>query len=115
LTRNTPPPFIPIWWCCQRRPPKGLADPDIAFFAGIEGRKVVMGAIAHRTSGVVGLSNEFVHAGEPADAWADLLKCTHDAFPGLPVVGYLRGDGLQPAIDVGFEPIGALRIWERLR
>jgi hypothetical protein len=97
-----------------RQFPQALfADPDFAFFLGTEGRDVTAGGIAHRTQGVVGISNAFIHAGEPADAWAGLSMCIHDAFPGLPVVGYLRDDELQAAIDVGFERIGLLRVWQR--
>jgi hypothetical protein len=90
-----------------------FVDPGFAFFARSQGRSVIAGGIAHRAGGVVGLSNVFVHAGEPADAWAGLLRCTGDAFPGLPVVGYERGDDLESAIAVGFEPIGPLRVWQR--
>jgi hypothetical protein len=92
-----------------------FVDPEFAFFAGRQGRTVIAGGIAHRTGSVVGLSNVFVHAGDPADAWAGLLRCTGNAFPGLPVVGYERGDELESAIAVGFEPIGPLKVWQRRR
>lgn len=90
-----------------------FADPRLAFFAGRRGREVIAGGVAHRTAGVVGLSNVFVRAGDPAGAWAGLLKCMNDAFTGLPVVGYERGDELESAMAVGFEPIGPLRVWQR--
>jgi hypothetical protein len=90
-----------------------FVNPEFAFFIGSEGRSVIAGGVAHRAGDVVGLSNVFVHAGEPADAWAGLLRCSNDAFPGLPMVGYERGDDLESAITVGFEPIGPLRVWQR--
>jgi hypothetical protein len=92
-----------------------FTNPEFAFFIGIEGRTAIAGGIAHRAGGVAGLSNVFVHASEPADAWAGLLRCTNDAFPGLPMVGYERGNALKGAIAAGFEPIGALRVWQRRR
>jgi hypothetical protein len=90
-----------------------FVNPALAFFAGRRGRKVIAGGIAHRTAAVVGLSNVFVRAGDPVGAWAGLLRCTNDAFPGLPVVGYERGDELENAVAAGFEPIGPLRVWQR--
>jgi hypothetical protein len=32
-------------------------------------------------------------------------------FPGLPLVGYERGDDLERARRVGFEEVGPLRVW----
>jgi len=31
--------------------------------------------------------------------------------PGLPVVGYERGEELDRAMRLGFAPVGPLRIW----
>ncbi len=34
-----------------------------------------------------------------------------DAFPGLPVVGYVRGDDLTAMVALGFRPAGPPRVW----
>lgn len=94
-------------------PDRLLASPDHAFYAGRLRGKVVAGGIANRSPGVVGLSNLFAIAACAEETWTALVSCVCAAFPGMPLVGYERGDALDLAKGVGFEPIGALRIWHR--
>ncbi|MFB6806292.1 hypothetical protein [Streptomyces sp. NPDC056387] len=91
----------------------GLLTPEIAFLAGraADGR-IVAGAAANRTGGVVGISNVFTADGTPDDeAWAGALTAVTALWPGLPVVGYEAGDDLDTAARHGFTPLGPLRVW----
>ncbi|WP_327279432.1 MULTISPECIES: hypothetical protein [unclassified Streptomyces] len=91
----------------------GLLTPEIAFLAGrdADGR-IVAGAAANRTGGVVGLSNVFAADGTPDDeAWTGALTLVTALWPGLPVVGYEAGDDLDTAVRHGFTPLGPLRVW----
>jgi hypothetical protein len=90
-----------------------LADPQVVFFAGSQGHKIVAGGIANRTGGVVGLSNVFVNSGDAIAAWSGLVSGTHDSFPDLPMVGYERDIALEATLACGFKPIGSLRVWIR--
>jgi hypothetical protein len=52
--------------------------------------------------------------GKEADAarcWAGCLATIIDIFPGLPLVGYERGNDLIIAQALGFEVVGSLRVW----
>ena len=60
---------------------------------------------------VVGLSNVFSPQAFLQEAWSSLVACISTAFPDMPLVGYERDAHLILAKDVGFEPIGALRVW----
>jgi hypothetical protein len=71
---------------------------------------VVAGDIANRSGDVVGVSNVFAHA-DAKRSWAGCLAASIDAFPGLPLVGYERGDELVIAQALGFEAMGPLRVW----
>jgi hypothetical protein len=72
--------------------PSLLTDPDIRFIAVYQDRQIVAGAIANRTGDVVGVSNVFVPEADAARCWAGCLATIIDAFPGLPLVGYERGN-----------------------
>ncbi|MFG1808137.1 hypothetical protein [Streptomyces sp. NPDC049040] len=90
-----------------------LDDPATFVIAGRphDGGRVTAGAVASRSDGVVGISNVFAQGGGPDAAWPVVLDAVARLFPGLPVVGYEHGDGLQAALRQGFAPIGPLRIW----
>jgi hypothetical protein len=90
-----------------------LESPHHRFFAKLDGRTVVAGAIANRSPGAVGLSNTFCLGAPVFDDWAGLMQCVDDHFPGVPMVGYERGGALDVAKASGFVPTGALRIWQR--
>jgi len=88
-----------------------LANRDIAFLAGTSTEdEIVAVAVANRTGDVIGLSNVFGHA-TAAELWPGATFAAREAFPpGLPLVGYQRGDGLRHATASGFRPIGPLRV-----
>jgi hypothetical protein len=90
--------------------PTLLADPDIQFVAAYRDQQVVAGAIANRTGDVIGVSNVFAHA-DAERSWAGCLATIIAAFPGLPLVGYERGDDRVIAQALGFEAVGPLRVW----
>lgn len=92
--------------------PSLLADETIAFIAVYQQDRIIAGVIANRTGAVVGLSNLFVR-GDSEALRAGCVAGVMAAFPGLPVVGYERGDDLIAAQALGFESLGPLRIWMR--
>ncbi|RZS54515.1 hypothetical protein [Sphaerotilus mobilis] len=89
-------------------------DPRHGFYAVLDAQgHISAGAIANRSPGVVGLSNLFVVTGDRMRAWAALTDAIARDQPGRPLVGYERdGDDLDAARAVGFERIGALRVWQ---
>jgi hypothetical protein len=89
-----------------------LANRDIAFLAGTSAEdEIVAVAAANRTGDVIGLSNVFGHA-SAGERWPGATSAAREAFPpGLPLVGYERGDNLRHATDSGFRPIGPLRVY----
>jgi hypothetical protein len=95
--------------------PALLADPDIRFLAGWQGGSMVAVAIANRSddgSGpVVGISNIVLPAVDPEQYRAGAVTAVRDAFPGLPMVGYERGDDLKTMGALGFGSLGPLRVW----
>jgi len=88
-----------------------LDDASTAFLAAYHEDALVAGAIAYRAADVVSLSNTFFTAAEAGPLRAELLGQLLAAFPGLPVVGYERGDELAAWCALGFEPIAPLRVW----
>ncbi|MFY0564849.1 hypothetical protein ACN28E_13415 [Archangium lansingense] len=88
-----------------------LDDASTTFLAAYRDDTLVAGAIAYRAAGVVSLSNTFFTAAEAGALRAELLVQLQAAFPGLPVVGYEHGDELAAWCDLGFKPIGPLRVW----
>jgi hypothetical protein len=88
-----------------------LANQDIAFLAGTSAEdEIVAVAVANRTGDVVGLSNVFGRA-SAMELWPGAMSAAREQFPpGLPLVGYQRGDGLRHAAASGFRPIGPLRV-----
>jgi hypothetical protein len=95
-----------------RQFPNSLLDSgDHAFFAGVLDGKVLAGAIANRSPGVVGLSNVFSPPDLLEDTWNALAASMTAAFPGASIVGYERGNDLAFAQRAGFASIGKLRVW----
>jgi hypothetical protein len=91
--------------------PSLLENKDVAVVAGIRDGIIVAGAIANRSDGVIGWSNFFAPATEMFDHAAASLATIAGVFPGLAIVGYEHGDDLRNAHSIGFESIGALRVW----
>jgi hypothetical protein len=92
--------------------PRLLADTNIVFVSIRADGGIVGGGILNRGAEVVGLSNLFGSATDMV--WRSLAAMAGEIFPGLPLVGYDRGDELAAAHQAGFETVGLLRVW-RLR
>jgi hypothetical protein len=88
-----------------------LAEPTMHVLAGHLATRIVAGAVAHRSSDVVGLSNVFAADDDVDSAWAGALDALDRFVPRLPVVGYEHGPALDAALRHGCTPIGPLRIW----
>jgi hypothetical protein len=91
--------------------PQLLRDPRVAILAGHAGRTMVSGAIGSVGASVVGVSNVFTSAADPVELWRDAPRAIAYRFPGLPLVGYEAGTGLEAALRNGFAAVGPLRVW----
>ena len=91
--------------------PSLLKDETIGVLAGYEGDRVVAGAIANRSSTVIGLSNVFDVAGDLESAWVGAAAIAAGLWEEMPTVGYDSGDSLDAAHACGFESIGELVVW----
>jgi hypothetical protein len=80
-----------------------LDDPDVRLLSTADLR---IGLVANRSRAVVGLSNVF---GDAA-AWTE-PAAVGDWFPGLPLVGWEHGEGLEAAASAGWDDVGRLRVW----
>jgi hypothetical protein len=89
-------------------PGAALRHPDVRVL-GTQSQSA--GAIANRTGSVVGISNVFAPDGVTPATWDDLAAAIGTVFPGLAIVGYEHGDGLEAALQAGFVEIGVLRVW----
>ena len=95
-----------------------LDDPAVTVLAGQKAGAIVAGVVvnvstaAHWTAQVVGVSNLFAVRGEDdGDVWAGATAAVTALHPGVLVVGYESGPSLAAAEWVGFERVGALRVW----
>jgi len=91
--------------------PSLLDDKDIAMVARYRDGRIVAGAVANRSDGVVGWSNFFAPAAEMLDRARESLATIAAVFPGSPIVGYEQGAELRNAHALGFESLGPLRVW----
>jgi hypothetical protein len=91
--------------------PALLHDADICVIAAYKEDQIVAGAIANRTTEVVGLSNVFAPKQEAERCWEGLLSQIATRYPSLPVVGYEHDESLTIASHVGFTTLGSLRVW----
>jgi len=94
-------------------PEQLLLDRRHAFLVGKAKGEVVGGGILNQSPGAVGISNVFSQPIVAPVVWPELVRCAAQEFPGVPLVGYERGADLEAAQQVGFAPIGALRVWYR--
>jgi len=72
---------------------------------------IVAGAIANRTTEVVGLSNTFTPPDGAELYWEGFLGMIGTHYPSLPIVGYERDESLTIALHVGFTALGPLSVW----
>jgi len=87
--------------------PELLADPRCAILARRRDGALIGGATAYTADGVTGISNVF------KSGFADAVRAVAALRPGLPIVGYERGEDLAAARQAGFRVLGPLRIWAR--
>lgn len=90
-----------------------LDDPDCAVLACRRDGAQVGGAIAYTAGGVTGISNVFKSGIADDPLWAGAVRAIARVRPGLPIVGYERGEDLAAAREAGFTVLGPLRIWAR--
>jgi len=93
--------------------PALLADADCAVLACRQGGTQVGGAIAYTAGGVTGISNVFKSGIASGPLWEGVVRAVAELRPGLPIVGYERGEDLAAARRAGFTVLGPLRIWAR--
>jgi hypothetical protein len=93
--------------------PALLDDPAVAVLAVWSGDAVIAGAVANRSRSAVGLSWVFTTTADPDLVWRSVTTAVYAPFPGLPVVGYERGEALAAARRAGYDAIGDLRVWHR--
>jgi len=88
-----------------------LARDSVTVIAAYDGDRVEAGAILHRSSKVVGVSNVFTRSGDVDAAWAECLGLADSLFRNSVLVGYESGEDLDVALAHGFEAVGPLRVW----
>jgi hypothetical protein len=84
-----------------------------ATFAVLEHRDadgITAGCIASLGTGAVYLSNVHAAPGHDCD-WEQVVDAASATYPGRPLVGYEHGDDLAAARAVGFDEVGAKRVW----
>jgi hypothetical protein len=92
--------------------PALLHDPAVAVLSATDAaERLAAGVIGNRSRGVIGLSNLFTVSADPDEAWAGAVAALSRVFPGLPLVGYERGEDLAAAHRAGFTGVGRLRVW----
>jgi len=93
--------------------PALLQIESIVVLARHDGDRVVAGAIANRSAGVIGLSNVFDAAGDLVSAWAEAAEVASTLWGDMPTVSFDAGNSLKAALQAGFESIGELVVWLR--
>ena len=91
--------------------PSLLADASIGVLARYEDARIVAGAVATRSTTVIGLSNVFETAGDLESAWLEGAEAANALWGQMPVVGYESGASLDAAHEAGFDSIGELVVW----
>lgn len=71
------------------------------------------GFIASLGGGAVGVSNVFGEDTLDESLWAEITALASMEYPGLPIVGYERGEDLKAALGAGWTSVGPLRVWVR--
>jgi hypothetical protein len=115
------PQTLPEWeraWADGDEPsglfrPSLLARSDVGFIASRRNGRIVAGALLNRSATAVGLSNLFSATEDVDRLWAEATATAAACHPGMPIVGYQRGEDLAAALRHGFQTIGPLRVWLR--
>jgi hypothetical protein len=93
--------------------PDLLADPCCAVLGCYQDGGLAGGAIAYTAAQVTGISNVFKTGLPTGMLWRSAVRAVAALRPGLPVVGYERGEDLAAAREAGGRVIGPLRVWTR--
>ncbi len=96
----------PLRWTATRAGNLGTA-----LLLAHDGGKPVARLVASRGAGAVGLTHMFTAGPDPEEVWAGACAAVGAWSPGLPVVGYERGENLRAAYRAGFAGVGPLRVW----
>jgi hypothetical protein len=88
-----------------------LENETVAVCAQYEDETVVAGAIANRSSAVIGLSNVFHLGGDLESAWLAGARFAQTRWGAMPVVTYDSGESLAAARAAGFVTVGPLTVW----
>jgi hypothetical protein len=91
--------------------PALLADETIGVLAKYDGDRIVAGAVAKQSAGVIGLSNLFAAHGDLESALVGAAAAAAARWGDLPTVGYESGAWLDAGQAAGFTPIGDLVVW----
>jgi hypothetical protein len=98
------------WGGCA---PAGLFRPallaEATVLAGRIGGDLVCGSVLTPRERVIGVSNVYAAACDPAFAWAGTIAMAATLHPGRPLVGYERDPS--DAVAHGFTTTGPLRVW----
>ncbi|MFD1143574.1 hypothetical protein ACFQ4C_20775 [Larkinella insperata] len=88
-----------------------LSNESVRFIAIYQKDQLVAGAVAHKSEGVIGLSNVFILSHDPKNCWLTCLAAAQTLDDNLPVVAYERGDVLAFVQSIGFNALGPLSVW----
>jgi hypothetical protein len=91
--------------------PALLENAAISLFGGYRDGAVVAGCAGNRSADAVGFSNFFSGDGQEERVLPSAIAAVARFGQGLPVVGYLAGDGLARVERLGFRTVGPLRVW----
>jgi hypothetical protein len=93
--------------------PSLLREVDVVFLLGkLGGRNVATGAL-NRSGEVVGISNVFSDRQDARSLFPGCVRMAQTLYPAVTLVGYERGDALDAAREIGFEPVHGLTVWNR--
>ncbi|MFW5475113.1 hypothetical protein ACOCJ5_17515 [Knoellia sp. CPCC 206450] len=92
--------------------PALLTHPRFTFLVRHDGDEMVAGAVLRDVGEAVELSNTWATS-DGADEVTSLVACAAVLHPGLPIVGYDRGEALARLVDAGFAEVGPQVVWVR--
>ena len=75
------------------------------------GRVKAAGGIVSGGARVARVSNVFTEVGYESETGTALAQSARSSFPGLPLIGYERGEQLSHARGSGYQTAGALQVW----
>ncbi len=101
---------------CHDNGPRDIFLPELLYegvvvLGRIKNDRVIAGGIVSDGARVAGVTNVFTEVGHESETWSALAQCARASFPGLPLIGYERGEELTHALSSGFQTAGALQVW----